>query len=264
VQEPDDIVHVEAPLLARPHDGAVHERVRELTRESPVPRLERDANERADRMKMVRDLGIELDERELAVCEVGRVDEVASYDVEALLVLQLLALAAPLGPALPALGKRLSHPLVRSTEGEERVRQIVVACLTHRIAIDASSRVLLTLGTMAVRSVEVPEPPQAVESRRGLDARLVGGARLVDSTEPPAAPAGESPRIEPGDLPEMVHGLPLPQPSDESLVRLPAKIEWLEERAIRAALQATGGNQKQAALLLGFSRNTLHRKLRPD
>jgi DNA-binding NtrC family response regulator len=75
---------------------------------------------------------------------------------------------------------------------------------------------------------------------------------------------GERLTIQPGDLPDVARGAPPPQPDDESLVRLPAKIEWLEQRAIRAALRATDGNQKRAALLLGISRNTLHRKMRAD
>jgi len=90
-----------------------------------------------------------------------------------------------------------------------------------------------------------------------------GNVRELRNAIERALVVGESPLIEPGDLPETVHGAPPPQPSDESLVRLPARIDWLEERAIRAALRATGGNQTQAASLLGISRNTLHRKLGP-
>jgi DNA-binding protein Fis len=54
------------------------------------------------------------------------------------------------------------------------------------------------------------------------------------------------------------------QPADESLVRLPAKLDWLEGRAIEVALKATGGNQRRAALLLGINRVTLHRKLKAE
>jgi DNA-binding protein Fis len=45
-------------------------------------------------------------------------------------------------------------------------------------------------------------------------------------------------------------------------VRLPAKLDWLEERAIEAALRATGGNRARAAALLGINRVTLYKKLR--
>jgi DNA-binding NtrC family response regulator len=90
-----------------------------------------------------------------------------------------------------------------------------------------------------------------------------GNVRELRNAIERALVVGEGASIEPGDLPETVHGAPPPQPADESLVRLPAKIEWLEERAIQAALRVTGGNQTQAAALLGISRNTLGRKLRP-
>jgi DNA-binding NtrC family response regulator len=90
-----------------------------------------------------------------------------------------------------------------------------------------------------------------------------GNVRELKNAIERALVVGEGRLIEPGDLPETVHGAPVPQPTDESLVRLPAKIEWLEARAIEAALRATGGNQSQAAVLLGISRNTLRRKLNP-
>jgi two-component system response regulator HydG len=89
-----------------------------------------------------------------------------------------------------------------------------------------------------------------------------GNVRELRNAIERALVVGETPAIESRDLPEALHGAPPPQPTDESLVRLPAKMEWLEERAIQAALRATGGNQKQAAALLGISRNTLHRKLK--
>jgi DNA-binding NtrC family response regulator len=74
---------------------------------------------------------------------------------------------------------------------------------------------------------------------------------------------GDGPWIEPGDLPEAVHGAVPVQPEDESLVRLPMRLEDLERRAIRAALHSSGGNQRRAAALLGINRVTLHRKLQP-
>jgi DNA-binding NtrC family response regulator len=88
-----------------------------------------------------------------------------------------------------------------------------------------------------------------------------GNVRELKNAIERALVVGDGRLIEPGDLPETVHGAPPPQPADESLVRLPAKIEWLEMRAIEAALRATRGNQTQAAAILGVSRNTLRRKL---
>lgn len=91
-----------------------------------------------------------------------------------------------------------------------------------------------------------------------------GNVRELRNAIERALVVGDGPTIEPGDLPDVVHGAPPSQPDDESLVRLPAKLEWVEQRAIRAALRATDGNQKRAAALLGISRNTLHRKMQGD
>ncbi len=90
-----------------------------------------------------------------------------------------------------------------------------------------------------------------------------GNVRELKNAIERALVVGDGRLVEPSDLPETVHGAPAAQPADESLVRLPAKIDWLEERAIRAALRATGGNQTQAAALLGVSRNRLRRKMSP-
>ncbi len=46
------------------------------------------------------------------------------------------------------------------------------------------------------------------------------------------------------------------------MVRLPAKLDWLEERAIEAAMIVTGGNRTRAAALLGINRVTLYKKLK--
>jgi two-component system response regulator HydG len=89
-----------------------------------------------------------------------------------------------------------------------------------------------------------------------------GNVRELRNAIERALVVGDTPLLEPRDLPEALHGALPPQPRDESLVRLPAKMDWLEERAIQAALKVTGGNQKAAAAILGISRNTLHRKLK--
>ena len=39
-------------------------------------------------------------------------------------------------------------------------------------------------------------------------------------------------------------------PTDEALVRLPAKLDWLETRAIEAAMRATGGTKRPRRPLL--------------
>jgi two-component system response regulator HydG len=90
-----------------------------------------------------------------------------------------------------------------------------------------------------------------------------GNVRELRNAIEHAVVMGDAAVIEASDLPDAVHGAPASQPSDESLVRLPARIDVLEARAIQAALRATGGHQRRAAALLGISRNTLHRKLHP-
>jgi DNA-binding NtrC family response regulator len=90
-----------------------------------------------------------------------------------------------------------------------------------------------------------------------------GNVRELRNAIERALVVGEGRWLEPADLPAAVHGAPAPQPDDDSLVRLPARMDVLEARAIQAALRATGGNQRQAALLLGIGRTTLHRKLHP-
>jgi len=102
--------------------------------------------------------------------------------------------------------------------------------------------------------------PEAVELMRRYP--WPGNVRELRNAIERALAVGESPLIEPRDLPETVHAATPEQPTDESLVRLPAKLDWLEARAIEAALRATGGNQRRAALVLGINRVTLHRKLR--
>ena len=104
--------------------------------------------------------------------------------------------------------------------------------------------------------------PEAMEVMRRYP--WPGNVRELRNAIERALAVGEAPYIEPGDLPETVHGAPPAQPSDESLVRLPAKLEWLESRAIEAAMHAAGGNQRKAAVLLGINRVTLNRKLRAE
>ena len=122
-----------------------------------------------------------------------------------------------------------------------------------------AARILADLAPSAGRRVD-GFSPAAIDAIRRYP--WPGNVRELRNAIERALVVGEGARIEPEDLPETVIGAAPLQPTDESLVRLPAKLEWLEERAIQAALRATGGNQRRAALLLGINRVTLHRKLR--
>jgi DNA-binding NtrC family response regulator/pSer/pThr/pTyr-binding forkhead associated (FHA) protein len=91
-----------------------------------------------------------------------------------------------------------------------------------------------------------------------------GNVRELRNAIERALAVGEGATITPDDLPDSMRAVTLPQPTDEGLVRLPANLAWLEARAIEAALRATDGNQRRAALLLGINRVTLHRKLKVE
>ena len=54
---------------------------------------------------------------------------------------------------------------------------------------------------------------------------------------------------------------PSPEPTPATIRPLPQAVAELEERAIREALAATGGNKLAASRLLGISRATLYEKL---
>ncbi len=115
-------------------------------------------------------------------------------------------------------------------------------------------------------------------STAGLDALRAytwpGNVRELRNAIEHALVLGDGPTIEPKDLPESLRlalaprtpgagaGQPAAGAVDE--VKLPAKLEWLEERAIEAALKATGGNRTKAAALLGINRATLYKKLREE
>jgi len=89
-----------------------------------------------------------------------------------------------------------------------------------------------------------------------------GNVRELRNAIERALAVGEGGAISPEDFPDTVRGSVPAQPGDASLVRLPARLDLLERRAIEAALRATGGNQRRAALVLGINRVTLHRRLR--
>jgi DNA-binding NtrC family response regulator len=100
--------------------------------------------------------------------------------------------------------------------------------------------------------VHYPWPGNVRELRNAIERALV---------------LGENELVDAADLPELVTDAGARgtvDQSDPSVVRLPANLSWLEERAIEAALAATRGNRTQAAALLGIHRMTLVKKLRGE
>jgi DNA-binding NtrC family response regulator len=105
-----------------------------------------------------------------------------------------------------------------------------------------------------------------------------GNVRELRNVIEHALVLGDGTRIEVDDLPSAVRAgaaaavpqqrgvaiLPAPGPSGARSVDLPANLEWLEKRAIQAALEATAGNRKQAAAILGINRVTLYKKLKSE
>jgi two-component system, NtrC family, response regulator AtoC len=92
-----------------------------------------------------------------------------------------------------------------------------------------------------------------------------GNVRELRNAIEHALVLGEGQRIEPRDLPETTRaGGSMAAGMDGDAVRLPAKLEWLEQRAIEVALRVTNGNRTKAAAILGINRVTLYKKLRED
>jgi DNA-binding NtrC family response regulator/pSer/pThr/pTyr-binding forkhead associated (FHA) protein len=99
-----------------------------------------------------------------------------------------------------------------------------------------------------------------------------GNVRELRNAVEHALVLGAEPLIEPTDFPEPLGVLstapaaPPPaaaQEGGDAYVRLPARLDALEAKAIEVALKATGGNRSKAAALLGINRATLFRKLEP-
>ncbi len=92
-----------------------------------------------------------------------------------------------------------------------------------------------------------------------------GNVRELRNAIEHALVLGDGPLIEPSDLPEtMAIANPPPPVTDAALVRLPMRLDELEDVAIQAALAATRGNRTRAAALLGINRVTLYKKLREE
>jgi DNA-binding NtrC family response regulator len=95
-----------------------------------------------------------------------------------------------------------------------------------------------------------PWPGNVRELRNAIERAIVlGEGELLDAADFPEPVAGASGVID---------------SNDPTIVRLPANLAWLEERAIEVALATTQGNRTRAAALLGIHRMTLVKKLRPD
>jgi two-component system response regulator HydG len=106
-------------------------------------------------------------------------------------------------------------------------------------------------------------PGNVRELRNVLEHALVmGDGRKIDVDDLPAAlravAAAATPRA------TEVGAASAPGEEGRRTVPLPASLEWLEKQAIEAALEATGGNQKQAAAILGINRVTLYKKLKAE
>ena len=125
-----------------------------------------------------------------------------------------------------------------------------------------AERLLADLQSVAGRRVQ-GFSPRALDVIRSYP--WPGNVRELRNAIEHAIVLGEGPMIEPSDLPPSIAVSMTPVgavPGGGDVVTLPAKLDWLEERAIEAALRATGGNRTRAAALLGINRVTLYKKLR--
>lgn len=103
-----------------------------------------------------------------------------------------------------------------------------------------------------------------------------GNVRELRNVVEHAIVLGDERLIGPDDLPERLLARSSLAPSSRpgrlapdadgphDMVRLPARLDWVEAQAIAAALHATGGNRTKAAEILGINRVTLQNKLGPQ
>jgi transcriptional regulator with PAS, ATPase and Fis domain len=122
-----------------------------------------------------------------------------------------------------------------------------------------ADRMLADLAAVAARRVTGFTEPARDALRRYA---WPGNARELRNAIEHALVLGEGDRIDVADLPELVRGRAVPASADPMTVQLPANLDWLEARAIDAALVATGGNRTKAAAILGINRVTLQKKLK--
>jgi DNA-binding NtrC family response regulator len=91
-----------------------------------------------------------------------------------------------------------------------------------------------------------------------------GNVRELRNAIEHAIALGEGSVIEVADLPPAIGGYAAPLPSDDTnplILKLPATLDVLEQRAIQAALIVCGGNRTRAAAILGVTRSTLYNRL---
>ncbi len=125
-----------------------------------------------------------------------------------------------------------------------------------------ATRVLADLAASAPRRIEGFTPKALASLRRYT---WPGNVRELRNVLERAIVLGEGgkAKIDDVDLPESVRSPGSGGATGPAVhsVPLPARLDWLEERAIAAALEATGGNRTRAAALLGINRQTLYNKL---
>lgn len=103
----------------------------------------------------------------------------------------------------------------------------------------------------------------AVKTRQLLESYAwPGNVRELENTLERAVLLAAGPEVEPGDLPDKVCGLRAGGGSPslklpDSGINLRNAVESFENKLIQQALERTGWNKKQAAVLLGINRTTL-------
>ena len=133
--------------------------------------------------------------------------------------------------------------------------------------IQLAERILADLGPLSGRRVE-GFTPGAIDAIRAY--AWPGNVRELRNVVERAVALGSGAFIDVSDLPAVTRGNVEPTrgqpadagPNDVDLIRLPARLDELEGKAIDAALRATRGNRTRAAELLGIGRVTLYKKLR--
>jgi sigma-54 dependent transcriptional regulator, flagellar regulatory protein len=120
----------------------------------------------------------------------------------------------------------------------------------------------------AVTSVDVIENAGALIDIADEQVRFESGEITGPSISPisdgdsETTPYTPEPSVSELSLPLSMHTPALPQPALRLPVDLPRLLHDTEDAYIRLALEQTGGNKKEAALLLGMGRTTLVEKLR--